>query len=48
VGKARRIVADEVMKAIREISGQEYVHEYASDVKARLADEAEAAAAKKK
>jgi 1-acyl-sn-glycerol-3-phosphate acyltransferase len=37
VGKARRIVADEVMKAIGELSGQEYVHEYASDVKARLA-----------
>jgi 1-acyl-sn-glycerol-3-phosphate acyltransferase len=33
--KARRIVADEVMQAIRELSGQEYVHEYASDVKAR-------------
>ncbi len=37
VAKARRVVADEVMKAIRELSGQEYVHEYASDVKARLA-----------
>jgi 1-acyl-sn-glycerol-3-phosphate acyltransferase len=35
--KARRIVADEVMQAIRELSGQEYVHEYASDVKARSA-----------
>jgi 1-acyl-sn-glycerol-3-phosphate acyltransferase len=34
--KARRIVADEVMQAIRELSGQEYVHEYASDVKAKL------------
>jgi 1-acyl-sn-glycerol-3-phosphate acyltransferase len=36
--KARRIVADEVMQAIRELSGQDYVHEYASDVKAKLAD----------
>jgi 1-acyl-sn-glycerol-3-phosphate acyltransferase len=39
-GKARRIVADEVMQAIRELSGQEYVHEYASDVKAKLVDPA--------
>ncbi|HEX8005893.1 MAG TPA: lysophospholipid acyltransferase family protein [Trebonia sp.] len=45
--KARRIVADEVMRAIRELSGQEYVHRYASDVKAELeAAEAEQAAAK--
>ena len=36
--RARRIVADEVMRAIADLSGQEYVHEYASDVKARLAD----------
>ena len=36
-GKARRIIADEVMHAIADLSGQEYVHEYASDVKARLA-----------
>lgn len=35
-GKARRVIADEVMRAIRDLSGQEYVHEYASDVKARL------------
>jgi 1-acyl-sn-glycerol-3-phosphate acyltransferase len=35
-GRARRTVADEVMRAIGELSGQEYVHEYASDVKARL------------
>jgi 1-acyl-sn-glycerol-3-phosphate acyltransferase len=34
--KARRIVADEVMEAIRELSGQEYVYRYASDVKAEL------------
>ena len=37
--RARRIVADEVMQAIRELSGQDYVHEYASDVKAKLAAE---------
>lgn len=36
-GKARRIIADEVMHAIADLSGQEYVHEYASDVKARMA-----------
>jgi 1-acyl-sn-glycerol-3-phosphate acyltransferase len=36
-GKARRIVAEQVIAAIGELSGQEYVHEYASDVKARLA-----------
>jgi len=35
--KARRLVADEVMRAIGELSGQEYVHLYASDVKTRLA-----------
>jgi 1-acyl-sn-glycerol-3-phosphate acyltransferase len=35
--RARRIIADEVMHAIAELSGQEYVHEYASDVKERLA-----------
>jgi 1-acyl-sn-glycerol-3-phosphate acyltransferase len=34
--KARRVIADEVMRAIADLSGQEYVHEYASDVKARL------------
>jgi 1-acyl-sn-glycerol-3-phosphate acyltransferase len=37
-GRARRTIADEVMRAIADLSGQEYVHEYASDVKARLAD----------
>ena len=36
-GRARRIIADEVMQAIRDLSGQEYVHEYASDVKDKLA-----------
>lgn len=35
--RARRIIADEVMRAIGELSGQEYVHEYASDVKAKQA-----------
>ena len=37
-GRARRTVADEVMRAIADLSGQEYVHEYASDVKAKMAD----------
>lgn len=37
--RARRTVADEVMRAIGELSGQEYVHQYASDVKARLSEE---------
>ena len=32
------MIADEVMHAIADLSGQEYVHEYASDVKARLGD----------
>jgi 1-acyl-sn-glycerol-3-phosphate acyltransferase len=36
--RARRAVADEVMQAIRELSGQEYVHLYASDVKAKLSE----------
>jgi 1-acyl-sn-glycerol-3-phosphate acyltransferase len=35
--KARREVADRVMAAIRELSGQEYVHMYASDRKAEMA-----------
>lgn len=35
-GKARRVIADEVMRAIADMSGQEYVHEYASDVKAKM------------
>lgn len=38
-GRARRIIADEVMHAIADLSGQEYVHEYASDVKEKLAQE---------
>ena len=36
-GKARRMVADRVMAAIRDLSGQEYVHMYASDRKAEIA-----------
>jgi 1-acyl-sn-glycerol-3-phosphate acyltransferase len=35
--KARRAVADQVMQAIQILSGQEYVHVYASDRKAELA-----------
>ncbi len=35
--RARREVADRVMAAIRELSGQEYVHMYASDRKAEIA-----------
>ena len=38
--RARRSVADEVMRAIAELSGQEYVHQYASDVKAQMTDAA--------
>ena len=37
--RARRAVADEVMRAIGELSGQEYVPLYASDVKAKLSGE---------
>lgn len=36
--RARRTVADDVMRAIGELSGQDYVHQYASDVKAQLSD----------
>jgi 1-acyl-sn-glycerol-3-phosphate acyltransferase len=35
--KARNVIADRVMEAIAELSGQEYVHMYASDRKAQLA-----------
>jgi 1-acyl-sn-glycerol-3-phosphate acyltransferase len=35
-GKARRLIAEQVMVAIRELSGQEYVHMFASDRKAEL------------
>ncbi|HEY7361716.1 MAG TPA: lysophospholipid acyltransferase family protein [Streptosporangiaceae bacterium] len=34
--KARRAITDDVMKAIQALSGQEYVHMYASDRKAEL------------
>ena len=39
-GKARRLIAEQVMSAIRELSGQEYVHMFASDRKAELAGQA--------
>jgi 1-acyl-sn-glycerol-3-phosphate acyltransferase len=35
--KARRLITDRVMEAIRELSGQEYVEMFASDRKAELA-----------
>jgi 1-acyl-sn-glycerol-3-phosphate acyltransferase len=35
-GRARRLITDQVMTAIRELSGQEYVHMFASDRKAEL------------
>ena len=35
--KARRVIADQVMAAIKQLSGQEYVHMFASDRKAELA-----------
>lgn len=38
--RARRTIAEEVMRVIADLSGQEYVHEYASDVKARLGEPA--------
>jgi 1-acyl-sn-glycerol-3-phosphate acyltransferase len=41
-GKARRAIADEVVRAIHELSGQEYVHMYASVRKEQLAAEAAA------
>jgi 1-acyl-sn-glycerol-3-phosphate acyltransferase len=36
-GKARRLITDRVMAAIKELSGQEYVDMFASDRKAELA-----------
>jgi 1-acyl-sn-glycerol-3-phosphate acyltransferase len=36
-GKARRLIADQVMAAIQELSGQEYAPMFASDRKAELA-----------
>jgi 1-acyl-sn-glycerol-3-phosphate acyltransferase len=38
-GKARRVIADQVMTAIQQLSGQEYVPVFASDHKASLAVE---------
>ncbi len=35
--KARRLITEQVMAAIQELTGQEYVHVYASDRKAELA-----------
>jgi 1-acyl-sn-glycerol-3-phosphate acyltransferase len=35
--KARRLITEQVMTAIQELTGQEYVHMYASDRKAELA-----------
>ena len=36
-GRARKLIAEQVMAAIKELSGQEYVPMYASDRKAELA-----------
>jgi len=36
-GKARQLIAEQVMTAVRDLSGQEYVHMFASDRKAELA-----------
>jgi len=41
--KARRLIADQVMAAIRDLSGQEYVHMFASDRKAELEGAGQAA-----
>jgi 1-acyl-sn-glycerol-3-phosphate acyltransferase len=41
-GKARQQITEQVMGAIRELSGQEYVHMFASDRKAELAATARA------
>jgi 1-acyl-sn-glycerol-3-phosphate acyltransferase len=35
-GKARQLITEQVMTAIQELSGQEYVHMFASDRKAEL------------
>jgi len=40
--KARRLIADQVMAAIKDLSGQEYVHMFASDRKAELAGASQA------
>jgi len=36
-GRARQVITEQVMTAVRELSGQEYVHMFASDRKAELA-----------
>ncbi|HEY1626459.1 MAG TPA: lysophospholipid acyltransferase family protein [Streptosporangiaceae bacterium] len=41
--KARRQITEQVIEEIRKLTGQEYVHMYASDRKAELAAEAKAA-----
>jgi 1-acyl-sn-glycerol-3-phosphate acyltransferase len=43
--KARREITEQVINAIQELTGQEYVHMYASDRKAELAEEARQAKA---
>lgn len=40
--KARRLITEQVMTAIQELTGQEYVHMYASDKKAELKAQAAA------
>jgi 1-acyl-sn-glycerol-3-phosphate acyltransferase len=35
-GKARQLIAEQVISAIRQLSGQEYVHMFASDRKAEI------------
>jgi 1-acyl-sn-glycerol-3-phosphate acyltransferase len=44
--KARREITEQVIEAIKALTGQEYVHIYASDRKAELSAEKEAAKAK--
>jgi 1-acyl-sn-glycerol-3-phosphate acyltransferase len=44
--KARREITEQVIEAIKALTGQEYVHMYASDRKAELSAEKEAAKAK--
>ena len=39
-GKARQLIAEQVMSAIGDLSGQQYVHMFASDRKAELGPEA--------
>jgi len=42
-GKARQLITEQVMSAISELSGQEYVHMFASDLKAEIEAAARAA-----